>query len=924
MNENLSSGNKPGEFLSALYERWGQGGAGMAITGNVMVDYRHLGAPGQLVVEDERDLQGLAALAKRAQRHGQKLLMQINHPGRQSPAALNAQPIAPSPIPLQIKGRERAYLTPREMTPGEIQDCIDRFARTAAIAKRAGFSGVQIHAAHGYLISQFLSPRTNQRQDEWGGSFEKRLRFLTSVYGAMRESVGADFTIGIKLNAADFQRGGFTQTASAEVAACLAGFGVDFIEVSGGTYEATAMFGSSGGSTSEHEAYFQDFAKLLREAAEVPLLLTGGFRSKAGILAALQDGYIDLAGMARPFAADPDIAQKLLDGSIERSKVKAMQSGRLGGVLETGWYELQMQRIAKGEAPSVQIDPRETLRALAQNDRQLRSSMHRPGRTAKRPDEAKIAKALFAKDELGWVPPWRTIGEMLQDVFERYPEKEALIDSETRLSYAELGERVRQLAAALKARSLVPGDCVAVWSANGWRMHTTILACWWNGLTVVPLSQHLKCLEVVPLLQRVQPKAVFAGNRDDNTGLLDELFAHLNSRGLWQTIDEQSKALWFDFRKEVPSPADSWWALQGGPLSDTPSSETEHPCHIMFTSGTTGTPKGVLMKHDQVLRNFLNKSLTELVQADDRLLVISPLSHVFGLYSQSLYALMLGMCQVYAVNMQPNEVARLIVRERVTIAMGPPSLFRLLLRFSSKELAVFSSVRHALLGADHIPAELLRELYAQGVATILSAYGLTECTILCSTDANDGIETITGCVGRPKPGLEINAVSPQREPLGPNEVGEIAVRGYAVMQAYFKDSDATRAVLDDDGWLYTGDLGRIAEDGRLQIMGRSKDMFISHGFNIYAIEVERLLLQSELLAQVAIVSRPSSLAGEEGVAFYVPLDPPSFELKALRRWALANIASYKVPVKFIALDELPLNSNGKVDKLTLSAELATE
>lgn len=395
MNENLCAGQMPNEALTTLYERWGKGGAGMLLTGNVMVDYRHLGSPGQLVIEDERDLAALTEMATRAQANGSRLVMQLNHPGRQSPDAINASPVAPSAVTVEIGGRKNSgYGEPRALSVDEIQDIIQRFATAARVAKQAGFAGVEIHGAHGYLVSQFLSPISNVRTDEWGGSLENRMRFCLGVVQAIRAEVGKEFTVGIKLNSADFQRGGFTEEESMHVVKTLSEIGMDFIEISGGTYEATAMMGTDKGdaqagdaagsappvkeSTREREAYFLEYARKVRELVKVPLLLTGGFRSRAALESAIGEGHIDLAGMGRPYAEDPDIARQFLNGESERSTVEPIQAGKMSGLMELGWYELQMELISQGKAPEPEFNSRKAMLRLGKKDRELRAALAVP------------------------------------------------------------------------------------------------------------------------------------------------------------------------------------------------------------------------------------------------------------------------------------------------------------------------------------------------------------------------------------------------------------------------------------------------------------------------------------------------------------------------------------------------------------------
>ena len=296
--------------------------------------------------------------ARAATDQGAALWVQLNHPGKQSPKGLNASNLSPSAIPFR-EDMGAFFETPREATTAEIRDIIQRFGRSAAICKKAGFSGVQIHGAHGYLINQFLSPHHNRRTDEWGGSPENRRRFLMAVYAEIRRQVGTDFPVGIKLNSADFQRGGFTEEESMATIHALAEAGIDLIEVSGGTYEAPAMSGAfqqpQKASTAAREAYFLEFAAKVRTKSQVLLMVTGGFRTADGMNAALRSGSLDIVGLARLLAIDPDAPAALLQGRDSPQRVRPISTGikpvdRMG-IMEVLWYTRQLKRIAEGGNP---------------------------------------------------------------------------------------------------------------------------------------------------------------------------------------------------------------------------------------------------------------------------------------------------------------------------------------------------------------------------------------------------------------------------------------------------------------------------------------------------------------------------------------------------------------------------------------------
>lgn len=357
MSEALgTTDNHATEALVRLYGRWAAGGIGLLITGNAMIDRRALGEPNNVAIEDDSDMPLLQRWAAAGQADGTQLWVQLNHPGRQSPKGLNAENVSPSAVPFS-PALQAFFAPPRALTEDEIVALIQRFARSAGIVKRAGFSGVQIHAAHGYLVSQFLSPLTNQRNDQWGGSAENRRRFVLEVYRAMRAEVGPTFPIGIKLNSADFQQGGFSEDESLAVIQALHDEGIDLVELSGGTYEAPAMSDQKRhrASTLAREAYFLEFAEKVRAAVPVPLMVTGGFRSLGGMATALSSGAMDLIGLARGLAIEPDLPQRLLAGQEPQYAVRPISTGIKAidrmALMEVVWYSRQLRRMAKGQAP---------------------------------------------------------------------------------------------------------------------------------------------------------------------------------------------------------------------------------------------------------------------------------------------------------------------------------------------------------------------------------------------------------------------------------------------------------------------------------------------------------------------------------------------------------------------------------------------
>lgn len=358
LSEGIAESNgRPSERLFNLYERWGEGGAGILFTGNVMVDKNHLVNAGVMIAENDEFLESYTTLAEKSQANGTHLWMQINHPGRQAPKHLDKAPVSAS----NVKLPGNRFLEPRPLTEEEILDLIERYGNVALIAKKAGMKGAQIHGAHGYLVSQFLSGLTNQRKDKWGGSLENRARFVLEIYRNMRKKCGADFPLGIKINSADFQRGAFTEEESMEVIQMLDAEGMDLIEVSGGTYERAVMSpGIQKESTQKREAYFMDFIVKVRAKIKSPLMLTGGFRTVETMEAAIQNGELDFIGLGRPFCLFPNIANDLMNGNLKDCTVPELLTGvekiDQSGMLDTPWYMFQIARMGKGLAPDPDMD----------------------------------------------------------------------------------------------------------------------------------------------------------------------------------------------------------------------------------------------------------------------------------------------------------------------------------------------------------------------------------------------------------------------------------------------------------------------------------------------------------------------------------------------------------------------------------------
>ena len=365
MSEALANtAGEPNHLHLGLYGAWAKGGLGCAITGNVMVDARAKNEPGVVIVETERDLAKLKQWADLGKQHGMVQLIQLSHPGRQCPKGLNKETVAPSAVPFSAM-LATTFATPRALREDEILDLIQRFATSAAICEKAGFEGVQLHGAHGYLISEFLSPLTNKRTDQWGGSIENRTRFLLEIYKAVRAATSENFIISVKLNSADFQKGGITEEEVISVFKAIDEAGIDLIEISGGTYEAPAMAGAKSNqrkeSTIAREAYFLDFAEKIRKEVKCKLMVTGGFRTVKGMNAALESGACDFIGIARPLAVETDLTDRLIAGQDVKYAVNPIKTGipfvDKMAIMEIIWYAAQFKAIGEGKAPNPKLSP---------------------------------------------------------------------------------------------------------------------------------------------------------------------------------------------------------------------------------------------------------------------------------------------------------------------------------------------------------------------------------------------------------------------------------------------------------------------------------------------------------------------------------------------------------------------------------------
>lgn len=364
MEENMADANHaPSDALLRLYDAWARGGVGLILTGNVMIDAQAMTGPNGVVLQDDAQLDRFRRWADTARSQGAQIWMQLNHPGRQMQSALGQPTVAPSAVALDLGALSKRFAVPREMTPDDIAYVQSRFVRSAELAERSGFTGVQIHAAHGYLLSQFLSPLTNKRQDAWGGSLENRARLLLDIVRAVRKAVSPGFAVAVKLNSADFQRGGFSAEDAKRVVELLNPLGVDLVELSGGSYEAPAMQGQArDGRTLAREAYFLEFAREITTVARMPLMVTGGIRRQAVAEQVVSDG-VAMVGIATALSIDPALPARWRDGKHSEPNLRPItwKNKALGSLANMAVVKFQLNRLSAGRATKPDVSPLKAL-----------------------------------------------------------------------------------------------------------------------------------------------------------------------------------------------------------------------------------------------------------------------------------------------------------------------------------------------------------------------------------------------------------------------------------------------------------------------------------------------------------------------------------------------------------------------------------
>jgi len=520
--------------------------------------------------------------------------------------------------------------------------------------------------------------------------------------------------------------------------------------------------------------------------------------------------------------------------------------------------------------------------------------------------------------------PAQTIPAVLRTAALEFADLEAVIDGDRRPTFAELSDEVTRIERALIGLGVEAGDRVAIWAPNGLDWIALSFAVYGVGALLVPINTRFKGVEAVHLLEAAEVDVLFTVTDFMAANYVDLL------RGAGGLADLREVVV---MSGPMEPEARSWSSfLALGDAIDEESARVreesvgpDDPSDIIFTSGTTGLPKGAVLRHGASVETYVQWSAGVGIRRGDRMLVVYPFFHTAGLKSGVLASFLRGVTIVPHPVFDPVTVAERVKAESITVLPGPPSIFQALLSHPDFRRFDLGTVRLSVTGAAVVPVELIARMRDElGLESVITAYGLTEThgtATIC--DQTDSIETIATTVGHPLVGLELRVVDPEGRDLAPGDSGEVLIRGFNLMSGYFGAPETTSLAVDSAGWLHSGDVGILRDDGYLEIVDRLKDIIIVGGFNVSPAEVESVILHREEVAQVAVVATPDARLGEVGTAFVVLVPGKFVEPAELEAWCREQMANFKVPRHFHLVDSLPMNASGKVVKTELRARAAS-
>ncbi|HCN63552.1 MAG TPA: fatty acid--CoA ligase [Pseudomonas sp.] len=517
-----------------------------------------------------------------------------------------------------------------------------------------------------------------------------------------------------------------------------------------------------------------------------------------------------------------------------------------------------------------------------------------------------------------------TLAQLVFSSAEQFAGRTAIEENGESIDFAQLPERVMAFTRSLMAMGIQVGDRVGIWAPNSTDWILAALGIHCAGAVLVPINTRMKGLEAADVLERSGCRLLFIQQRFLEVDYPDMLAPHRPASLEHLVVLEGD-------RPQSPADLTVTQFLRSAAIIDAQSARRralaigpDAICDLLFTSGTTGKPKGVMSAHGQNLRAFREYAKIIGLVPGDRYLIVNPFFHAFGYKAGWLTCLIAGATILPHAVFDPEQVFQRIARERISVLPGAPTLYLSLLAHPQLKQTDLSSLRIAVTGSASIPPSLIERMRNElGFAVVTTAYGLTECGGLATIcDPQDSAQVIAGTSGRPIAGTEVSIRDPHNLALDAGQTGEICLRGFHVMQGYFQNPEATREAIDTDGWLHTGDVGRLDEAGNLIITDRLKDMFIVGGFNCYPAEIEAALIRHPAIAQVAVIGLADARMGEVGCACVVLREGAELDEGQLIAWSREHMANYKVPRRVCFLSALPLNPSSKVAKNELRVMLS--
>jgi fatty-acyl-CoA synthase len=520
-----------------------------------------------------------------------------------------------------------------------------------------------------------------------------------------------------------------------------------------------------------------------------------------------------------------------------------------------------------------------------------------------------------------------TLGEVLDRSAIAFPKKEVICFSkkdEERITYSELNERVNRLAGGLVKLGIKAGDKIAVWMPNRPEWIVTLFAAARIGAILVPMDIWYKAPEAEYILKHSDSAAVISLKDFGKTNfiqMLNEVKPNLPKLKYIIALDE-SKGSILSYQS-VLEMGDEWRENQE--YTDRRfQNDLDSIVLIVYTSGTTGKPKGAMLSHNNIVANAKDAATIMLVNHKDRFLVPVPFSHLFGAVLGIALTVVHGASIVVMETFGPEEVLKAIEKEKCTVCHGVPTMFIRELEILKDKKYDLTSLRTGIIAGAPCPIETMHGIMNIMKCNICIGYGLTECSLVTLTRFDDILQQRVETVGRALPNVEVKIVDNKHKQVNIGETGELACKGYNIMKGYYKMPEQTAETIDKDGWLYTGDLATVDEDGYYKIVGRKKDMVIVGGFNVYPRELEEFLISEPKIQQVAVVGVPDHDMGELIAAVVVPEPHAKLTGQEIVDLCYGNMASAKVPRYVFIEKQLPISSRGKVQKYKLREKLANK